>query len=85
MIDPKVFPQKKRARVETEEPTKNLPAIEKLIPVTGPLAGGIEITILGKHFYSGLSCAFGNTEAQITQTWGPTTMVATLPSALGNP
>ena len=56
--------------------------IERLIPTEGPVAGGIEVTVLGTGFHSGLRCLFGNTEAPKTQLWGDATLIATLPPAL---
>lgn len=58
------------------------PEIERLIPISGPISGGIEVTVLGKYFRAGLRCMFGNFEAPITQLYGPTTLVAILPAAL---
>jgi hypothetical protein len=58
------------------------PEIERLIPISGPISGGIEVTVLGKGFRSGLRCVFGSSEAPVTQLYGPTTLVAILPAAL---
>lgn len=58
------------------------PEIERLIPVSGPISGGIEVTVLGKSFRSGLRCVFGGYEAPVTQLYGPTTLVVILPAAV---
>ncbi|KAG4301562.1 hypothetical protein PCANB_001740 [Pneumocystis canis] len=56
-----------------------IPIIDRLIPSEGPMHGGIEITILGTGFYSGLTCAFGDVFATSTNFWSPTVMVCILP------
>jgi len=64
------------------EKVKPKHVIERVIPTEGPVAGGIEVTVLGNGFHSGLRCLFGDNEAPKTQLWGDATLIATLPPAL---
>ncbi|KAJ1969222.1 SPT3 Dosage dependent suppressor of Ty-induced promoter mutations-like protein [Dimargaris xerosporica] len=55
------------------------PRIDRLIPPTGPVCGGIEVTLLGTGFHENLTVMFGNSPAKTTHFWSSTTMVCTLP------
>ncbi|KAI8994646.1 hypothetical protein BDB01DRAFT_202385 [Pilobolus umbonatus] len=55
-----------------------VPQLERLVPAQGPTYGGIEVTILGKGFYQGLTCLFGEHPAT-TAYWNSSTMVCILP------
>ncbi|KAJ1978703.1 SPT3 Dosage dependent suppressor of Ty-induced promoter mutations-like protein [Dimargaris verticillata] len=55
------------------------PRIDRLIPPTGPVCGGIEVTLLGTGFHENLTVMFGSSPAKTTHFWSPTTMVCTLP------
>ncbi|KAG5519903.1 hypothetical protein PMAC_000180 [Pneumocystis sp. 'macacae'] len=59
--------------------SNNIPIINHIAPSEGPMHGGIEITILGTGFYSGLICTFGDNFATSIHCWSPTVMVCTLP------
>ncbi|EIN11915.1 hypothetical protein PUNSTDRAFT_142125 [Punctularia strigosozonata HHB-11173 SS5] len=68
------------------DPTSNLqnlpqPIIHRLIPSSGPTAGGIEITILGANFHPNiqLNCMFGDVVASSTQRWSDNTLLCILP------
>lgn len=58
-----------------------LPTIHRLIPNTGPMHGGIEVTILGANFHPSiaLNCIFGDVVASSTQRWSENTLVCVLP------
>ncbi|KAF8588645.1 hypothetical protein K439DRAFT_1658331 [Ramaria rubella] len=58
-----------------------LPKIHRLIPSSGPTAGGIEITVLGSNFHelSSLECVFGGAVASSTHRWSDNTLVCVLP------
>ena len=57
------------------------PRIHRLIPSSGPIIGGIEVTVLGSNFHPSLqlSCAFGGVMASSTQRWSDNTLVCILP------
>lgn len=55
------------------------PRISKLIPGSGPMMGGIEVTILGENFNPNLICVFGDSPAIPTQMWSANTLVCILP------
>lgn len=59
----------------------NNPLIHKIIPNSGPLSGGVEVTILGKNFSPSTQVRFGVNKALNVNFWGPTTIVATAPPA----
>lgn len=59
----------------------DLPMVQRIIPAQGPIRGGIEITLLGTNFHSGLRVKFGANLALATQCWSDTTMVSYLPPA----
>ncbi|CEI87658.1 hypothetical protein RMCBS344292_02068 [Rhizopus microsporus] len=57
------------------------PLLQRLIPNEGPTYGGIEVTLLGSGFRSGLTCMFGDVAASSTHYWSPNTLVCILPPA----
>ena len=58
-----------------------LPTIHRLIPNSGPMHGGIEVTVLGANFHPSiqLNCIFGDVAASSTQRWSENTLVCVLP------
>ncbi|KAG8935102.1 SPT3 Dosage dependent suppressor of Ty-induced promoter mutations-like protein [Tulasnella sp. 418] len=56
-----------------------LPVIHRLIPCSGPMHGGIEVTILGANFMPQHECVFGDVVATSTQLWSDNTLVCILP------
>lgn len=58
-----------------------LPFIQRIIPAQGPIRGGIEVTLLGFNFHSGLAVKFGANQALATHVWLETTIVTYLPPA----
>ncbi|KAI9361039.1 hypothetical protein BD770DRAFT_32572 [Pilaira anomala] len=58
------------------------PLLQRLIPNEGPTFGGIEVTVLGSGFRSGLTCMFGDVAASSTHYWSPNTLVCILPPAV---
>ncbi|EMR10823.1 hypothetical protein PNEG_00970 [Pneumocystis murina B123] len=65
--------------IELSENPIEIPIIDRLIPSEGPMHGGIEVTILGSGFYSGLTCIFGHNPVTSIHYWSPTVIVCTLP------
>ncbi|KAI7896939.1 uncharacterized protein EV154DRAFT_410860 [Mucor mucedo] len=57
------------------------PLLQRLIPNEGPTFGGVEVTVLGSGFRSGLTCMFGDVAASSTHYWSPNTLVCILPPA----
>lgn len=57
------------------------PKIHRLIPSSGPMTGGIEITVLGSNFHASLplECVFGGAIASSTHRWSDNTLVCVLP------
>ncbi len=57
------------------------PRIHRLIPSSGPIIGGIEVTVLGSNFHPSLqlNCTFGDVMASSTQRWSDNTLVCILP------
>lgn len=57
------------------------PRIHRLIPSSGPIIGGIEVTVLGSNFHPSLQldCIFGDIVASSTQRWSDNTLVCILP------
>ena len=55
------------------------PFITKLIPSEGPMAGGIEVTIIGQGFTHGVTPYFGDLPVSGIDYYAPTTIVAILP------
>lgn len=59
---------------------------EKVIPKSGPISGGIEVTVLGKNFLPHQHCYFGQQKALTTEFWNSETIVCVLPpSAIEGP
>ncbi|KAK6204291.1 SPT3 dosage dependent suppressor of Ty-induced promoter mutations-like protein [Scheffersomyces amazonensis] len=59
----------------------NYPFIQRIIPAQGPIRGGIEVTLLGRNFRTGLQVKFGANQALATHCWSDTTIVTYLPAA----
>lgn len=57
----------------------NLPVIQRIIPASGSVRGGIEVTLLGTGFTNGLVAKFGDNRSMATHVWNGTTVVAHLP------
>lgn len=55
------------------------PSISRLIPAEGPLAGGIEVTLLGVNFLQGMVAFFGENRAPMTSCWNDGTIICTVP------
>uniref|UniRef100_A0A060T4N3 ARAD1C42350p n=1 Tax=Blastobotrys adeninivorans TaxID=409370 RepID=A0A060T4N3_BLAAD len=58
-----------------------VPTIQRVIPGSGPIRGGIEVTLLGNGFVNGLVARFGDNRSPVTQCWNSSTVVAHLPPA----
>ena len=58
-----------------------LPTIQKIIPAEGPITGGVEVTILGANFKSGMCVKFGNNRALSASCWNGNTLTAFSPPA----
>ncbi|KAA8907241.1 hypothetical protein TRICI_005017 [Trichomonascus ciferrii] len=56
-----------------------LPVIHRIIPSSGSVRGGIEVTLLGTGFINGLVAKFGDNRSMATHVWNSTTVVAHLP------
>lgn len=59
----------------------NYPQIQTIAPLTGSVAGGIEIICLGTGFYPGVEIVFGDTVAAIKSYLGETSLICILPPA----
>lgn len=59
------------------------PVIDRLIPNSGPMHGGIDVTILGANFdqNSSLEVVFGNLSSPSTIIWSQNTIICRLPPA----
>ncbi|KAI9592982.1 hypothetical protein BDF19DRAFT_424941 [Syncephalis fuscata] len=55
------------------------PRIDRVVPSEGPMHGGLEITVLGAHFYPGVTLMFGSMAALPTHFWSSSTLVCLLP------
>jgi hypothetical protein len=55
------------------------PQIHRLIPASGPMRGGIEVTVLGANFMPSHRVLFGDSVAASTQMWSENTLVCVLP------
>ncbi|KAI7902591.1 uncharacterized protein BX663DRAFT_509769 [Cokeromyces recurvatus] len=62
-------------------PLEQRPLLQRLIPSEGPTFGGVEVTLLGSGFRTGLTCMFGDVAASSTHYWSPNTLVCILPPA----
>jgi hypothetical protein len=58
-----------------------VPQIQRVIPSQGSVRGGIEVTLLGSGFYSGLVAKYGDVKAITTQCWSDSTIVTHIPPA----
>lgn len=56
-----------------------LPVIQRIIPASGSIRGGIEVTLLGSSFVNGLITKFGENKSMSTHCWNDTTIVTHLP------
>ncbi|SPQ27338.1 d3e38138-6a7e-4439-8f77-74354d859fd1 [Thermothielavioides terrestris] len=61
-----------------QQPQKQ-PAIFKVIPGEGPVAGGIEVTLMGQGFVHGMQVMFGDKQAPGTACWSSESLVCLLP------
>lgn len=57
----------------------SLPLIQRIIPASGSVRGGMEVTLLGNNFVPGLTAKFGENRSMSTQCWSNTTIVTHLP------
>ncbi|KAI9247643.1 hypothetical protein BY458DRAFT_560347 [Sporodiniella umbellata] len=80
-IQPRPRDFMKDAFMSPEVLTPDQPLLQRLIPSEGPTYGGIEVTLLGSGFRSGLTCMFGDVPASSTHFWSPNTLVCILPPA----
>ncbi|KAK4135581.1 hypothetical protein BT67DRAFT_376651 [Trichocladium antarcticum] len=60
-------------------PAQAQPSIFKVIPGEGPVAGGIEVTLMGQGFYNGMHVMFGDKQAPATTFWSSESLVCLLP------
>eukprot|EP00126_Sphaerothecum_destruens_P002784 Sdes_comp16212_c0_seq1m5479 len=58
------------------------PSVFKVIPSEGPIHGGMECTVLGSSFVSGMTVIFGENEAYPTHCWGSNTLICVVPPAI---
>jgi len=58
------------------------PSTLQVIPNTGPIAGGVDIAVLGMNFPRSSCCFFGSNKAAIRQ-WGGGWLTCTLPQVTG--
>lgn len=56
-----------------------LPAIQRIIPASGSIRGGIEVTLLGTGFIDSLVAKFGENKSMSNHWWNNATIVTTLP------
>jgi subtilase family serine protease len=70
------------AKVAADQFTYTGPAVSKVSPSSGPLAGGTAVTITGAGFTSGASVAFGTVAATNVQVVSSTKITATSPKGL---
>ncbi|KXS20058.1 hypothetical protein M427DRAFT_52324 [Gonapodya prolifera JEL478] len=57
------------------------PVIARVVPGEGPLAGGVDVTVLGRGFRDGLTVLFGDVPSPAVQVWNANTLVVVLPPA----
>ncbi|KAI9365457.1 immunoglobulin E-set [Zopfochytrium polystomum] len=61
-------------------PTTRTPTIHRIIPSSGPMTGGIEVTLLGSNLHQNLTVLFGGVPAASLHSWGSgSTLVCILP------
>ncbi|ODQ64893.1 hypothetical protein NADFUDRAFT_66024 [Nadsonia fulvescens var. elongata DSM 6958] len=70
-----------RRQPKTAPSTTPFPVIQRIVPGSGTVRGGIEVTLLGSGFYNGLVAKFGDNISMATHCWNETTMVAHLPAS----
>lgn len=58
-----------------------IPRVSRVVPNSGPIQGGIEVTLLGENFTRAYECKFGEYVATETALWGGNTLVCLLPPA----
>ncbi|KAG8773715.1 SPT3 Dosage dependent suppressor of Ty-induced promoter mutations-like protein [Ceratobasidium sp. 428] len=58
-----------------------IPRVSRVVPNSGPIQGGIEVTLLGENFTRAYECKFGDYVATETAVWGMNTLVCLLPPA----
>ena len=63
------------------QPRRGRPIIRKILPPEGPVAGGIEVTVLGMNFQRDMEVMFGDNVATTTTYWADNTLVCLLPPA----
>ncbi|KDN38539.1 hypothetical protein RSAG8_09428, partial [Rhizoctonia solani AG-8 WAC10335] len=61
--------------------TTPIPRVSRVVPNSGPVQGGIEVTLLGENFTRAYECKFGDYVATETALWGGNTLVCLLPPA----
>lgn len=61
------------------QPAQTQRAIFKVIPGEGPVAGGIEVTLMGQGFDAGMQVMFGDKQAPGTMYWSSESLVCLLP------
>ncbi|CAE7073209.1 unnamed protein product [Rhizoctonia solani] len=61
--------------------TAPIPRVSRVVPNSGPIQGGIEVTLLGENFTRAYECKFGDYVATETALWGGNTLVCLLPPA----
>ncbi|ELU38884.1 ankyrin repeats (3 copies) domain-containing protein [Rhizoctonia solani AG-1 IA] len=61
--------------------TTPIPRVSRVVPNSGPIQGGIEVTLLGENFSRAYECKFGDYVATETALWGGNTLVCLLPPA----
>jgi hypothetical protein len=57
------------------------PRVRRVIPNTGSITGGEEVTVLGSGFQPHQTCLFGGLPAASTHFWSPNILVCVLPPA----
>ncbi|QRV82724.1 ankyrin repeats [Ceratobasidium sp. AG-Ba] len=58
-----------------------IPRVSRVVPHSGPIQGGIEVTLLGENFTRSYEVMFGDYVATETALWGGNTLVCLLPPA----
>lgn len=77
-ISPKSEPSSDYQSDVTEQ-LKFITVAERVIPKSGPLTGGIEVTILGKNFLPHQHCYFGPNKALACEFWTSESIVCIVP------
>jgi len=58
------------------------PVINKIVPASGSMAGGIEVSIYGQNFTPGMDVTFGDSTASATTCWGDKAICCVLPRSI---